>query len=55
MKDRKTKTGLVQIAGTGKRSLLGSRAVNYVISQQMKKTGYMRWSRKGANALLQVR
>ncbi len=30
-------------------------AVDYVIGQRMKKRGHMRWSREGANALLQVR
>ena len=30
-------------------------AVDYVIGQCMKKNGHMRWSRTGANALLQVR
>lgn len=30
-------------------------AVDYVIGQRMKKKGHMRWSREGANALLQVR
>ena len=30
-------------------------AVDYVIGQRMKKKGPMRWSREGANALLQVR
>ena len=29
-------------------------AVDYVIGQRMKKKGHMRWSREGANALLQV-
>ena len=30
-------------------------AVDYVIGQRMKKKGHMRWSREGANALLQMR
>ena len=30
-------------------------AVDYVIGQRMKRNGLMRWSRDGANALLQVR
>lgn len=30
-------------------------AVDYVIGQRMKRNGHMRWSREGANALLQVR
>lgn len=30
-------------------------AVDYVIGQRMKRSGHMRWSRAGANALLQVR
>ena len=29
--------------------------VDYVIGQRMKRNGHMRWSRQGANALLQVR
>jgi hypothetical protein len=30
-------------------------AVDYVVGHRMKKKGHMRWSREGANALLQVR
>lgn len=30
-------------------------AVEYVVDQRMKNKGHMRWSRQGANALLQVR
>lgn len=30
-------------------------AVDYVIGQRMKRNGHMRWTRRGANALLQVR
>ena len=29
--------------------------VDYVIGQRLKRNGHMRWSRDGANALLQVR
>ena len=30
-------------------------AVDYVVGQRMKRSGHMRWTREGANALLQVR
>ena len=30
-------------------------AVDYVVGQRMKRNGHMRWTRHGANALLQVR
>jgi hypothetical protein len=30
-------------------------AVEHVVDQRMKNKGHMRWSRQGANALLQVR
>lgn len=30
-------------------------AVDYVVGQRMKRNGHMRWTREGANALLQVR